>query len=215
MEECEALCSRIGIMAHGKLRCLGSAQHLKSKFGRGYQLEMKVKIPQPGDQDFNEISVFLGRQKPGVTNELIRTKADQIFFNHHETTAALNSLSGDTYLSNLVSAQNGRGSIVFKACSENGASLSLLSHFATTQLRLRSLHSFVTRTYPTADLRERQDLMARYAINSDGLRIAQIFAKIEENKEGLKLCDYSVSQTSLENVFQLHAAQAEAVKFNH
>jgi ABC-type multidrug transport system ATPase subunit len=26
MEECEALCPRIGIMATGKLRCLGSAQ---------------------------------------------------------------------------------------------------------------------------------------------------------------------------------------------
>jgi ABC-type multidrug transport system ATPase subunit len=26
MEECEALCPRIGIMAGGKLRCLGSAQ---------------------------------------------------------------------------------------------------------------------------------------------------------------------------------------------
>jgi ABC-type multidrug transport system ATPase subunit len=29
MEECEALCPRIAIMANGKLRCLGSAQHLK------------------------------------------------------------------------------------------------------------------------------------------------------------------------------------------
>merc|ERR1711970_573538 len=33
MEECEALCPRIGIMANGRLRCLGSAQRLKSKFG--------------------------------------------------------------------------------------------------------------------------------------------------------------------------------------
>ena len=35
MEECEALCSRIGILAAGKLRCLGSVQHLKSRFGAG------------------------------------------------------------------------------------------------------------------------------------------------------------------------------------
>lgn len=31
MEECEALCPRIGIMAGGRLRCLGSAQHLKNR----------------------------------------------------------------------------------------------------------------------------------------------------------------------------------------
>lgn len=36
MEECEALCSRIGILAAGKLRCLGSVQHLKSRFGAGW-----------------------------------------------------------------------------------------------------------------------------------------------------------------------------------
>ncbi len=35
MEECEVLCSRIGILAAGQLRCLGSVQHLKDRFGAG------------------------------------------------------------------------------------------------------------------------------------------------------------------------------------
>ena len=35
MEECEAVCSRVGIMAAGALRCLGTVQHLKSRFGEG------------------------------------------------------------------------------------------------------------------------------------------------------------------------------------
>jgi ABC-type multidrug transport system ATPase subunit len=38
MEECEALCQRIGIMVSGRLRCLGSAAHLKLRFGNGYQV---------------------------------------------------------------------------------------------------------------------------------------------------------------------------------
>lgn len=42
MEECEALCARVGIMVGGRLRCLGSSQHLKSRYGSGYQLEVKV-----------------------------------------------------------------------------------------------------------------------------------------------------------------------------
>jgi ABC-type multidrug transport system ATPase subunit len=42
MEECEALAHRIGIMVDGGLKCLGSAQHLKSKFGKGYQLDLNV-----------------------------------------------------------------------------------------------------------------------------------------------------------------------------
>ena len=35
MEECEALCTRLAIMVNGKFKCLGSIQHLKSKFGAG------------------------------------------------------------------------------------------------------------------------------------------------------------------------------------
>ena len=42
MEECEALCQRIGIMVGGRLRCLGSSQHLKTRFGKGFQLEARV-----------------------------------------------------------------------------------------------------------------------------------------------------------------------------
>lgn len=32
MEECEALCTRIAIMVNGNFKCLGSIQHLKSKW---------------------------------------------------------------------------------------------------------------------------------------------------------------------------------------
>merc|ERR1719220_1055996 len=41
MEEAEALCTRVGIMVKGELKCLGSTQHLKNKYGAGYQLEVK------------------------------------------------------------------------------------------------------------------------------------------------------------------------------
>ncbi|XP_060028541.1 ATP-binding cassette sub-family A member 17-like [Erinaceus europaeus] len=43
MEECEALCTRLAIMVQGRFRCLGSPQHLKSKFGSGYVLQAKVQ----------------------------------------------------------------------------------------------------------------------------------------------------------------------------
>lgn len=31
MEECEALCTRLGIMVNGRFKCLGSIQHLKNR----------------------------------------------------------------------------------------------------------------------------------------------------------------------------------------
>uniref|UniRef100_A0A2D4LJI6 Cholesterol transporter ABCA5 n=3 Tax=Micrurus TaxID=8634 RepID=A0A2D4LJI6_9SAUR len=43
MEEAEAVCDRVAILVSGKLRCIGTVQHLKTKFGKGYFLEMKLK----------------------------------------------------------------------------------------------------------------------------------------------------------------------------
>ncbi len=43
MEESEALSSRLGIMVNGQFKCLGSVQHLKNKFGKGYSLILKCK----------------------------------------------------------------------------------------------------------------------------------------------------------------------------
>ncbi|XP_068120401.1 ABC-type organic anion transporter ABCA8-like isoform X2 [Hyperolius riggenbachi] len=50
MEEAEAVCDRVAIMVSGKLRCIGSIQQLKSKFGKGYLLEMKVKDSLQADE---------------------------------------------------------------------------------------------------------------------------------------------------------------------
>uniref|UniRef100_A0AAQ5ZS07 ABC transporter domain-containing protein n=1 Tax=Amphiprion ocellaris TaxID=80972 RepID=A0AAQ5ZS07_AMPOC len=44
MEECEALCTRLAVMVNGQFKCLGSPQHLKSKFGSGYTLLAKVHV---------------------------------------------------------------------------------------------------------------------------------------------------------------------------
>jgi ABC-type multidrug transport system ATPase subunit len=38
MAEADFLCSRIGIMVNGKLKCLGSSQYLKSSYGSGYEV---------------------------------------------------------------------------------------------------------------------------------------------------------------------------------
>ncbi|XP_032312874.1 ATP-binding cassette sub-family A member 10 isoform X1 [Camelus ferus] len=45
MAEAEAVCDRVAILVSGRLRCIGSVQHLKSKFGKDYLLELKVKEP--------------------------------------------------------------------------------------------------------------------------------------------------------------------------
>ena len=43
MEECEALCNRLGIMVDGRFSCIGPVQHLKQRFGQGYTLIAKLE----------------------------------------------------------------------------------------------------------------------------------------------------------------------------
>jgi len=45
MDEAEALAERIGIMVAGKFICLGTAQHLKSKYGEGYEIYVRAVNP--------------------------------------------------------------------------------------------------------------------------------------------------------------------------
>ena len=59
MEEADALSSRIGIMANGRLRCIGSQLHLKNKFGSGYRLTMTLKKNVDATSVENTIDSFV------------------------------------------------------------------------------------------------------------------------------------------------------------
>ncbi|XP_029170086.1 LOW QUALITY PROTEIN: uncharacterized protein LOC114939826 [Nylanderia fulva] len=43
--ECENLCTRVGILARAGLRCIGTPQHLKHKFGEGYVIFLRFGQP--------------------------------------------------------------------------------------------------------------------------------------------------------------------------
>lgn len=47
MDEADALCTRIGIMAAGNLRCLGTQLELKNRYGQGYTLSVQCQIVFP------------------------------------------------------------------------------------------------------------------------------------------------------------------------
>jgi ATP-binding cassette subfamily A (ABC1) protein 3 len=57
MDEITACCSRLGIMVNGEMQCLGSVQHLKSKYAQGYTVDIKLKsdIPQENVGELQEM----------------------------------------------------------------------------------------------------------------------------------------------------------------
>jgi ATP-binding cassette, subfamily A (ABC1), member 3 len=217
MEECEALCPRIGIMANGRLRCLGSAQHLKNKFGQGYQLELKASIVDHEDDDFifnaRLLAVSLQGRSDVEAASVTAVDSANSFFNQEQAVTALRALTHDDFLSDMIVADHPTGYGIWKdSSSPTGVSLDVLAAFATIELRMRNIASFVAEFFPDHVLRERQDMKARYEVCGSGTRISNIFTTIEMHKDRLKLDDYGVSQTSLEQVFNMHAAEAEKWK---
>nr|XP_060642190.1 phospholipid-transporting ATPase ABCA3 isoform X1 [Anolis sagrei ordinatus]XP_060642191.1 phospholipid-transporting ATPase ABCA3 isoform X1 [Anolis sagrei ordinatus] len=63
MEECEALCTRLAIMVNGQFKCLGSPQHLKSKFGSGYTLLAKTHSDE--EDNLQAFKTFVEKTFPG------------------------------------------------------------------------------------------------------------------------------------------------------
>ncbi|XP_036408284.1 ATP-binding cassette sub-family A member 3 [Megalops cyprinoides] len=64
MEECEALCTRLAVMVNGQFKCLGSPQHLKSKFGSGYTLLAKLHT-EAEEADLQLFKDFIESTFPG------------------------------------------------------------------------------------------------------------------------------------------------------
>lgn len=64
MEEADILSDRIGIMAKGKLRCIGTSLYLKSRFGTGYIVSVSLsrknngKSSPDGDARANRVKSF-------------------------------------------------------------------------------------------------------------------------------------------------------------
>ena len=213
MAECEALCPRIGIMAAGRLRCLGSAQHLKTRFGNGFQVEMKLSDVEPDHQDFLEAVAQIERSTGVQSYESESGEPIDVFLNLDQTRAALQTLTGDLWLASKIASEDPTGYVVYRnASSHVGATLHEVASFACAEMRMQKLEKFFEDSFSASSLRERQDSKARYEVASEGVRISKIFAKIEACKNDLWCVDYGVSQTSLEQVFNMHAAEAEKLK---
>jgi len=73
MEEADALGDKIAIMSRGKLRCVGSALHLKAKYGTGYRVHTVV------DEEFaNSVKAGVANLVSGV--QIIADNAGSIVF---------------------------------------------------------------------------------------------------------------------------------------
>ncbi len=197
MEECEALCSNVGIMVGGRFRCLGSIQHLKHRFGSGYLVEIKLQHHNPEGEDAvkRESERFL--QGDYVPADSLKELAAHL---GDEGRAAMIHPQGSGWA--IAAAFAGAGKVHVDQFAEWWA-------FETVAARL---NAFMKETFDGASLVERHGEFFRYKLPQLHMALSEAFAALNDAKENMGIATYSLSQTSLEQIFNMFAAQQDEEK---
>lgn len=64
-----------------------------------------------------------------------------------------------------------------------------------------TVQHFIARNFPTAFLKEMHCNLLVYQLPMEQMRLSDLFGILEENKKPLNIEDYSISQTTLDEVF--------------
>ena len=96
MEEADILGDTIGIMAKGRLRCLGGPVHLKSRFGAGYRLMLTLSASADRDKIKGIVSAAVNvcaRPYDSCLHDLVCTSVVAITRTHFHIQASTRSRS--------------------------------------------------------------------------------------------------------------------------
>lgn len=222
MEEAEALCGRIGIMVNGRLRCLGSSQHLKVTYGSGYEVDLKTKfptLPQLMQLANNLESNGIIELKKGDANPMNRVESAQEMESEEIlTTTTITMEEIKRICSALMESEraaliapNREGAGIYTAIEADGhVSLKNFLDWWVAENYACRLADFMEESFRGAVLLERSTAHSfRYRIPTADVNLASVFGKFEQNKSTINLEDYSVGQTTLEQIFNEFASSQD------
>jgi len=195
MEEAEALCTKMGIMVAGRFKCFGSSQHIKAKYGTGYELEIKIKYLK--GEDLQEVKESLG-----ITDYRERIDLSQMKF-------ILDKMSASQYEQELT--KDGIGSDFFKELNGPKASVNLdeFIRWVFTETRGSAIISKLEGMFNTLEVLEHFGNSYKIKVSRDQYSIGYLFGLMEGIKASFSVSEYSVSQTTLEQIFNNFAKEAE------
>jgi len=236
MEEAEALCTRIGVMVNGRLQCLGSAQHLKLRFGDGFEVNIKTELPS--DELVNSLTRTLISKNALATVQL---SPDKLLPSQemaaHVLTEYMSVAQAGILLSKLDLLENNNVSTfdlsslpiqLQLAVGDRGILVRSVIEWILPENYAVGLDKFLQelslvsagevgsnkdngQEKPGAQLLERSSAHTfKYRLRVDGKpSLAALFRKFEAEKARLHVQEYSIGQTTLEQIFNHFAASQD------
>ena len=169
MEECEALCNRVGILVGGRLRCVGSVQHLKNKFGQGFHCEIKLRSPKP-----ERVAELLAQANLTATDRV----------NHGNLLAVCEKL-GSKDRADLVRA-DGPGWLIYGSLFAGVPAKEFVEWFVEESMSA-IIAAFMAQAFTGCQLSERHGNRMWFKIPKPEMALGDMFATLEAAKEELQI----------------------------
>ncbi|CAN8286970.1 unnamed protein product [Cochlearia groenlandica] len=230
MNEAQALCTRMGIMVGGRLRCIGSPQHLKTRFGNHLELEVKpnevshmdlenfCQMIQQWLFDFpSQPRSFIGDLEVciGVSDSITpdTASASEISLSPEMIQSIAKYLGNEQRVSTLVPPlPEGRvdEQLSQQLFRDGAIPLPIFAEWWLAKEKFSALDSFVQSSFPGATFKSCNGLSIKYQLpfGEGGLSLADTFGYLERNRDRLGIAEYSISQSTLETIFNHFAANS-------
>ena len=192
MDEAETLCKRMGIMVNGEFVCLGKANQIKEKYGYGY--EVNVIIKPMNDTQQEEIL-------------LINNIDKSILINEENVGDILNSLGKKYFLEELKEGRLGQR-IKREMNLNNNIGIGTLLNwifFVENALKFIEKGKEYFGEIVLSEYIENNFLFKMRKLNNNK-SIGFFYGLFEEIKEKCFITEYSIQQTSLEQIFNKFAS---------
>ena len=186
MEEAEALSDRMAIMVSGSFKCIGSASWIKNKFGEGYELE--VKINPPSDEKIQKmLEVVKDLDMENDLKKVLEMLKSEYLSEVQGFSNFLNGFRGDSY------DQEKKIFLSWVCIEKRGHKLKkwLLDEFGHVQ----EVEHFLS--------------YYKFNIKKQNIQLGSLFSEIQSKREFLNISEYSISQTSLDQIFDNFARSGQ------
>ena len=189
MDEAETLCKRMAIMVNGEFVCLGRANEIKNKYGYGYEVNIRIK-PMTEEQQ-NELYY----KKYNIDNKVI-VRED----NFEEI---LGIIKKENFISELEDGRLGER-LLRDMKKNNGVNISALISWIF----------YVENAFSKIVIEESMEnnfLFKMKKNKSKNISIGYLFGLFETHKEECFITEYSIDQTSLEQIFNKFAQNQKSM----
>ena len=193
MDEAEALCKRMGIMVNGEFVCLGKANEIKNKYGYGYELNIRIK---PLSEELED-ELFLNKYNLDKKTKVNMDNVGSVL-------ARINKMN---YMDEI---QEGRLGEKIKRTMEklNGISINSLLSWIFYVKNAIKFTQYGKENFGKMIIEEHIDnsfLFKMKKKEENNKSIGLLFGLFETHKEECYITEYSLQQTSLEQIFNKFA----------